>query len=47
MQQQAAEHPWFQVPRVDAATHFPMLEDPETVADAIERFTRQLDGKPS
>lgn len=42
-QQQADQHDWFHVRRIDAATHFPMLEDPDTVADTIENFTHQLE----
>lgn len=43
-QAKAREHDWFRVQRVDGATHFPMLEDPHTVAGAIESFMRELDG---
>jgi pimeloyl-ACP methyl ester carboxylesterase len=42
--EQTAEHDWFHVRRVDAMTHFPMLEHPHTVAQVIEDFTRKLDG---
>ena len=34
----AAEHDWFSVVKVDATTHFAMIERPEEVADAIESF---------
>jgi pimeloyl-ACP methyl ester carboxylesterase len=34
----AVEHPWFQVRRLPARSHFPMLEIPEVVAAAIEHF---------
>lgn len=34
----AAEHPWFQVCRLPARSHFPMLEVPEVVAAEIEHF---------
>jgi pimeloyl-ACP methyl ester carboxylesterase len=33
----AAEHDWFSVQRLDARTHFSMIEAPAAVADAIER----------
>lgn len=33
-----AAHPWFQVRRVAARSHFPMIEAPDEVATAIERF---------
>ena len=32
----AAEHDWFSVRKLEARTHFAMLEEPEAVADAIE-----------
>ncbi len=34
----AAEHPWFSAVRVNAVSHFPMLEEPEEMAQAIESF---------
>lgn len=34
----AESNPWFQVERVNAISHFPMLEIPEELAEAIERF---------
>lgn len=34
----AASHPWFEVIRLEAASHFPMLEAPEPIAAALERF---------
>ena len=34
----AAEHPWFQVQRLDAASHFPMLENAPTIARLIDQF---------
>ena len=34
----AEAHPWFQVERVNACSHFPMLEVPEEISAAIERF---------
>ncbi len=34
----AVEHPWFAVRRLDARSHFPTLEVPEQVQDAIESF---------
>lgn len=38
-QQSFAEaNPWFQVKRVNAISHFPMLEIPDDLAEAIENF---------
>lgn len=37
----AEEHPWFEVERLDARSHFPMLEVPETMATRVEEFVRQ------
>lgn len=34
----AAEHPWFQVARLDAASHFPMFELPDTIAGVLHDF---------
>ena len=34
----AADHPWFQVVKLDARSHFPTLEVPEQVAEHLERF---------
>jgi pimeloyl-ACP methyl ester carboxylesterase len=34
----AAEHEWFSVLKLDATTHFAMVEAPQHVADAIEDF---------
>jgi pimeloyl-ACP methyl ester carboxylesterase len=34
----AAEHGWFHVHRLDAASHFPCLEIPDAVAAAIDEF---------
>lgn len=34
----AAAHPWFQALKLDAHSHFPMLEVPDVMAAAIERF---------
>lgn len=34
----AAEHDWFTVLKLDARTHFAMLEDAQQLADAIEAF---------
>lgn len=31
-------HPWFQVSKLDAHSHFPMYEVPDEMAKAIERF---------
>lgn len=36
----SAAHPWFQVRKLDAHSHFPMLEVPHTMAAAIEDFIR-------
>jgi len=34
----AAQHPWFQVERLDARSHFPMFEVPDAIVSAIETF---------
>jgi pimeloyl-ACP methyl ester carboxylesterase len=34
----ATVHPWFRVMRLDAQSHFPMLETPERMAEVIESF---------
>jgi pimeloyl-ACP methyl ester carboxylesterase len=34
----AARHPWFQVSRLNALSHFPMFEVPDEMALSIERF---------
>lgn len=34
----AAEHPWFEVARLDAASHFPMFEVPDAIAGLIGGF---------
>ncbi|HEX8951684.1 MAG TPA: alpha/beta hydrolase [Polyangia bacterium] len=34
----AATHPWLEVERIDARSHFPTLEAPERVAARVERF---------
>ena len=39
LEQFAIDHSWFKVHRLDGATHFPALEDPQAVADKIEEFT--------
>jgi pimeloyl-ACP methyl ester carboxylesterase len=36
----SAAHPWFQVRKVQARSHFPLLEAPDEVATAIERHDR-------
>ena len=41
-QEYAATHPWFRVHRVPARSHFPMLEVPDEMAEAIEDFTCTL-----
>lgn len=38
----AAGHPWFSAHRLDARSHFPMLEVPETMADLVEGHVRRL-----
>ena len=38
----AADHPWFEVRRLDAASHFPMFEVPDTMAASIEEFACTL-----
>ncbi len=38
----AERHPWFEVHRVDARSHFPMLEVPDDIAGAVEDFVRRL-----
>jgi pimeloyl-ACP methyl ester carboxylesterase len=37
----AAEHPWFQVVRLDAASHFPMFEVPDAIAGLLHNFAAQ------
>ena len=41
-QQFAAEHDWFSVRRIDARTHFSMIEAPDAVAGAIEERARAV-----
>ncbi|HEY3338472.1 MAG TPA: alpha/beta hydrolase [Propionicimonas sp.] len=41
-QDYARTHPWFQVERLDARSHFPMFEDAGTIVERIERFVRSL-----
>jgi pimeloyl-ACP methyl ester carboxylesterase len=41
-QRYAAAHPWFAVRRLEARSHFPMLEVPDDMAAAIEAFVRGL-----
>ena len=36
-----ASHPWFDVQRVSAVSHFPMLEAPAEVGSALEAFARR------
>ena len=38
----AETHPWFSVQRLKARSHFPMLEAPDAVASALDRFARTL-----
>jgi pimeloyl-ACP methyl ester carboxylesterase len=37
-----ASHPWFDVRRVAASSHFPTIEAPAEVAQALESFARTL-----
>lgn len=37
-QEFAQRHPWFSVRRLEAVSHFPALEVPDAVAEAVERF---------
>lgn len=37
----AAEHPWFEVVRLDAASHFPMFEVPDVIAGLLYDFVAQ------
>jgi len=41
----AAEHDWFAVRRLDARTHFSMIEAPEAVASAIEELACAVAGQ--
>ena len=43
-QSYAASHPWFQVEKLDARSHFPTLEAPGPVANAITRFVERTTG---
>lgn len=47
----ADAHPWFSVERLEAASHFPMFETPDRIADGIQRFlaavTRDGDASPT
>lgn len=36
----SAAHPWFEVRKLDARSHFPMLEVPDEMAAVIEAFVR-------
>lgn len=38
----AARHPWFQVERLDAASHFPIFEVPDAIAAHLTRFAAAL-----
>lgn len=42
----AAANPWFSVRKLDAKSHFPMLEVPREMAEAIESFVRTIAGSP-
>lgn len=37
----AVEHPWFEVVRLDAASHFPMFEAPDVIARLLHDFVAQ------
>lgn len=37
----AAEHPWFQVQKLGAQSHFPMFEVPADIVQAIARFVAE------
>jgi pimeloyl-ACP methyl ester carboxylesterase len=37
----AEEHPWFSVRKLEAQSHFPSIEVPDKVAEAIESFVTQ------
>lgn len=39
----AADHPWFQVEKLDAVSHFPIFEASEAIAEHLSRFTAQID----
>lgn len=38
----AAEHPWFEVRRLDARSHLPMFEVPGEITAEVEQFVRRL-----
>jgi pimeloyl-ACP methyl ester carboxylesterase len=38
----AGTHPWFEVHRLDARSHFPSIEVPDQVAAGIEEFACRL-----
>jgi len=38
----AAEHPWFQVEKLDAVSHFPIFEVPDAIAAHLARFAAQV-----
>lgn len=41
----AESHPWFRAERVNAVSHFPMLEEPDDMAKAIEGFVAEAPSK--
>ena len=41
-QDYAAKHPWFQVVKLDAQSHFPSIEAPEQLAAALEAFASRV-----
>jgi hypothetical protein len=43
----AASHPWFTLHRLDAHSHFPMLEIPGQMADVIDAFVASLPAQRS
>jgi pimeloyl-ACP methyl ester carboxylesterase len=40
----ASAHPWFEVRRLDARSHFPMFEVPRDIVATIEAFIERLEG---
>ena len=41
-QDYAQTHPWFEVDRLEARSHFPMFEVPEAMTERIEDFVARL-----
>jgi pimeloyl-ACP methyl ester carboxylesterase len=42
----AQSHPWYSVRKVNARSHFPMLEVPREIATSIEAFVTSSSGQP-